>query len=86
MPLSVKKIRSAKQKDKDHKLPEERGLYVLVNSRGSKLWKLKYRFLGKEKKCSSSWYLVANQIWSLSRSERIFMASAKPVLAAGKPA
>lgn len=50
MALSDAKIRAAKPGDRDRKLADEKGLYLLVTMRGSKLWRMKYRFLGKEKK------------------------------------
>lgn len=52
MPLTVVQIKAAKPKDKPYKLADERGLYLLINPSGSKLWKLKYRFAGIEKKLS----------------------------------
>lgn len=52
MPLTVVQVKSAKPKEKPYKLADERGLYLLVNPNGSKLWKLKYRFAGIEKKLS----------------------------------
>lgn len=52
MPLTVVQVKNAKPKDKPYKLADERGLYLLVNPNNSKLWKLKYRFAGIEKKLS----------------------------------
>ena len=43
------KIRQTKLKDKDFKLSDGHGLYLLVKKNGSKYWRLKYRYLGKEK-------------------------------------
>ncbi len=45
-------LTSAKPKTKPYKLSDADGLYVLVNPNGSQLWRLKYRFLGKEKTLS----------------------------------
>ena len=42
-------IRTAKPKEKPWKLTDGGGLYLLVNPTGGKLWRLKYRFGGKEK-------------------------------------
>jgi integrase len=42
-------IRSAKGLEKPYKLFDGGGLYVLVKPDGSKYWRLKYRFAGKEK-------------------------------------
>ena len=43
-------IRNAKPIDKPYKLSDAQGLYLLIKPNGSKLWQLKYRFGGKEKK------------------------------------
>ena len=42
-------IRTAKPKEKPYKIADGGGLYVLVNPGGGKLWRLKYRFEGKER-------------------------------------
>ncbi|KTD48145.1 integrase [Legionella rubrilucens] len=52
MALKVQDVKDAKPKEKPYKLKDERGLYLLVNPNGSKLWRLKYRFNGIEKKLS----------------------------------
>jgi integrase len=49
MPLTDTTIRNAKPKDKAYKLPDEKGMYLLVTPTGSKLWRLNYRFAGKHK-------------------------------------
>lgn len=49
MPLSDAAIRSAKPTDKPYKLPDEKGLFLLVHPNGSRYWRHKYRFNGKEK-------------------------------------
>ena len=49
MPLSDTTIRTTPAPDKPNKLYDERGLFLLVNPNGSKLWRLKYRMGGKEK-------------------------------------
>lgn len=41
--------RKALPGEKDRKISDERGLYLLVRKTGSKLWRLKYRFAGREK-------------------------------------
>lgn len=50
MSLSDSAIRAAKPGDKDRKLTDEKGLYLLGRPTGSKLWRLKYRYGGQEKK------------------------------------
>jgi hypothetical protein len=49
MPLTDTAIKKAKPGAKPVKLSDGRGLYLLVSPAGSKLWRWKYRFLGKEK-------------------------------------
>jgi integrase len=47
--LTDPKIRQAKPTDKPYKLFDGGGLFLLVQPSGAKLWRLKYRFSGKEK-------------------------------------
>lgn len=49
MALSEFAVRKAKPRDKAYKLTDGGGLYLHVQPNGSKLWRLKYRHLGKEK-------------------------------------
>ena len=49
MKLTAVKVRQAKPRDKDYKLFDGQGLFLLVKKNGSKYWRLKYRYLGKEK-------------------------------------
>lgn len=49
MPLTDRKVKQTKSKEKDFKLFDEKGLFLLVKISGSKYWRLKYRFNGKEK-------------------------------------
>jgi hypothetical protein len=49
MALSDAQVRSAKARDKNYKLYDADGLFVLVTIAGGKLWRFKYRFAGKEK-------------------------------------
>jgi integrase len=49
MPLTDTEVRTAKILDKPYKLADERGLYLLVNPSGSRLWRFKYRITGVEK-------------------------------------
>ena len=44
--LGIKKSKSGK---KEKKLYDGQGLYLLLHPNGSKYWRVKYRFLGKEK-------------------------------------
>ncbi|MEQ8178792.1 MAG: tyrosine-type recombinase/integrase [Amphiplicatus sp.] len=47
--LSALQIKNAGPHAKPYKLSDGGGLYLLINPNGSKLWRLKYRYLGKEK-------------------------------------
>lgn len=49
MPLTDTAIKKLKPGEKPVKVSDERGLYLLINPTGSKLWRWKYRFDGKEK-------------------------------------
>lgn len=49
MPLTDTEIRKTKPAAKPLKLSDGKGLYLLVNPTGSKLWRWKYRVDGKEK-------------------------------------
>ncbi len=48
MPLTDKTIKNAKPQSKAYKLPDGEGLYLFIQPTGSKLWRMKYRFAGKE--------------------------------------
>ncbi|WP_077515472.1 integrase arm-type DNA-binding domain-containing protein [Rhodanobacter sp. C03] len=52
MPLTHAAIRMAKAAEKPQRLYDGGGLYVEVSPAGSKLWRLKYRYGGKEKRLS----------------------------------
>ena len=56
MPLTHFDIQNAKPADKPFKLSDGGGLFLLVQPNGSKLWRLKYRFLGKERSLSFGAY------------------------------
>jgi hypothetical protein len=56
MPLSDMVARNAKPREKVYKLSDANGLYLQVEPNGSKLWRLKYRFNGKEKRLSFGAY------------------------------
>ncbi|QLJ63874.1 tyrosine-type recombinase/integrase [Serratia marcescens] len=56
MPLTDIKVKSAKPTEKAYKLTDGGGMYLLVKPNGSKYWRLKYRFVGKEKMLSIGVY------------------------------
>ena len=50
IPLTDMKVDKAKPQTKEVKMYDGGGLYLLLTPKGGKLWNLKYRFGGKEKK------------------------------------
>ena len=49
LPLSDIQVKNAKPGSKNYKLSDGKGLYVLVTSTGSKLWRFNYRFINKNR-------------------------------------
>ena len=49
MSLSDAKVRNAKSKSKPYKIADGEGMFLLVSPSGSKYWRLKYHFAGREK-------------------------------------
>jgi hypothetical protein len=49
-------VRNAKPKGKPYKLGDSQGLYLLINPNGSKLWRIKYRMKGVERKLALGGY------------------------------
>lgn len=56
MALKDVEIRALKAADRIYKRTDERGLYIEVHPSGSKLWRLKYRYLGKDKRIAFGAY------------------------------
>ena len=56
MALTDIAIRNAKARPKPYKLADALGLFVLVQPSGGKLWRLKYRVDGREKKLGFGTY------------------------------
>ena len=56
MALTDTAIRNAKPRDRDYKLADGNGLYLLVTPSGGKLWRLKYRLDGIERKLALGKY------------------------------
>jgi integrase len=59
MPLSDTSVRMSKPRAKPYKLSDSNGLYLEVAPNGSRYWRLKYRFGGKEKRLALGIYPVA---------------------------
>jgi integrase len=79
MPLKELEAKNAKPKDRAYKLADSEGLFLLVQPNGSKLWRMKYRFGGKEKLLSFGAYPDLGI--SAAREKR---CAAKQLLAQGK--
>jgi len=47
--LTDKAVRALRPKEKPYKAADSLGLYLLIQPNGSRLWRFKYRFAGKEK-------------------------------------
>lgn len=56
MALTDSAIRNAKAREKPYKLGDSGGLYLEVSPAGGKLWRLKYRFEGKENRLALGAY------------------------------
>ena len=56
MALTDPAIRNAKPKEKPYRLFDGGGLYLEVSQTGGKLWRFKYRYLGKEKRLALGAY------------------------------
>jgi integrase len=49
MPLSDSACKGAKPQERAYKIPDGEGMYLLVETNGSRLWRMNYRFAGKHK-------------------------------------
>jgi integrase len=58
IPLSAAKVDKAKPQEKEVKMYDGGGLFLLITPSGGKLWYLKYRFGGKEKKLAFGAYPI----------------------------
>ncbi|OZB73534.1 MAG: hypothetical protein B7X36_09275 [Thiomonas sp. 14-64-326] len=56
MPLTDTAIRNAKPGAKSVKMFDGAGLYLEITPSGGKLWRLKYRFMGAEKRLALGAY------------------------------
>lgn len=56
MPLTDAAIRKAKPQSKPLRLFDEKGMYLELSPSGGKLWRWKYRYLGKEKRLALGTY------------------------------
>jgi hypothetical protein len=80
--LSDIRIKKAAAKDKPYKLADGGGLYVEIMPTGSKLWRLKYRFAGKEKRLSLGPYPAIGLAQARQNPKRIWTGIG-PVIPSG---
>ena len=66
--LNDMKCRTASPRSKPYKLSDSEGLYLEITPNGSKLWRLKYRFAGREKRIALGAYPKVSLL--LVRKER----------------
>lgn len=78
MPLFDKDLKRAKATDKTQRLFDGGGLYLEITPSGSKLWRQKYRFAGKEKRLAHGPYPTVTLAEARQRREE-----ARKLLAAG---
>ena len=79
MPLTDVAIRNAKPRDKPYKVGDTLGLFLLVQPSGGKLWRVKYRIDGKEKKLAIGIYPQVGLAEARRRRD-----AARGLVAAGK--
>ncbi|WP_349644593.1 MULTISPECIES: Arm DNA-binding domain-containing protein [unclassified Bradyrhizobium] len=77
--LNHTKIRNAKPGERDYKVTDFDGLYLLVRHSGSKLWRFAYRFDGKQKQVALGAYPQATLAGARERRD-----VARKLLANGK--
>jgi integrase len=82
MPLTDTAVKKAKPGPRPIKLSDGKGMYLLVNPTGSKLWRWKYRVLGKEKVMALGAYpdvSLAQARDSLDKARKLHASGADPV-------
>ncbi|WP_323845305.1 tyrosine-type recombinase/integrase [Microbulbifer magnicolonia] len=79
MPLTDTQIKQAKPGDKDQWLTDGQGLRLLIKPNGAKYWRLKYRYLGKQKTLAVGVYPSVSL-----KQARQKVAEAKQLLEEGK--
>ncbi|MFC6672532.1 tyrosine-type recombinase/integrase [Marinobacterium aestuariivivens] len=56
MPLNDRQVKAAKPREKPYKLSDEKSMYLEIFPNGSKYWRMKFRFNGKENRLSFGVY------------------------------
>ena len=78
MALSEVAVRTAKPRAAQYKLHDDGGLFVIVRPSGGKLWRLKYRHLGREQLLTIGVYADVGL-----KDARIRRDEARKIIAAG---
>lgn len=81
MPLTDTALRNVRPRDRAYKLFDGSGLHVLVTPSGSRLWRMKYRYRGRERLLSFGPYpLVSLKLAREKRDEaRLMLLWSGPV-------
>jgi len=84
--LSNTACSNAKPETKQYKKFDGGGLYLLVRTNGSKLWQMKYRYLGKEKTLSIGQFPAVSLADARKAREaaKVLLASTPPIDPIGK--
>ena len=48
--MTEMQVKNAKARERDYKLADSEGLYLYVTAKGHRSWRMKYRFVGKERR------------------------------------
>jgi len=67
MPLTDIKVKKAQPTEKQHKLTDGEGMYLLVHPNGGKYWQLKYKFAEKEKTLALGTYPLTSLLEARER-------------------
>lgn len=78
MPLSELQIKNAKPAEKAYRMADGGGLYIEISPAGGKLWRLKFRFDGKEKRLAFGSYPTVSL-----KAARTMREDARQLLAQG---
>lgn len=79
MPLTHFDLQNAKPAEKPYKLSDGGGLFLLIKPNGTKLWRMKYRFLGVERLLSFGGYPLLSLAEARGKRD-----TAKKLIADGK--
>ncbi|MBB4611537.1 Arm DNA-binding domain-containing protein [Sphingomonas yabuuchiae] len=80
MALKELEVRYATKRAKDYKLTDGEGPYLLVRPNGFKLWRMKYRYGGKEKLLSSGAYTAVSLAEARLRRAKVKWCWARGVI------